>query len=83
MKILYFAWIREKVGCESEEISLSEEIETVNDLIEWISSREPKYANAFSDLRAVRVAVNMEFAQFDKRIKNNDEIAFFPPITGG
>ncbi|MBJ26214.1 MAG: molybdopterin converting factor subunit 1 [Alphaproteobacteria bacterium] len=83
MRILYFAWIRERVGCESEEITLPQNVSTVQDLINWLSNQGSGYQTAFGDLKIVRVAVNMEFSNFDHCINNEDEVAFFPPVTGG
>ncbi|MAI97780.1 MAG: molybdopterin converting factor subunit 1 [Rhodobacteraceae bacterium] len=82
MKILYFAWLREKVGVPSEEKDF--EASTVIELIDYLVKLDEKYALAFSDLKAVRVAVDQELVQdFETSINNAKEIAFFPPMTGG
>ena len=82
MKILYFAWLREKVGVPSEEKDF--EAGTVIELIDYLVKLDEKYALAFSDLKAVRVAVDQELVQdFETSINNAKEIAFFPPMTGG
>jgi len=83
MKLLYFAWVRTRTGIAEEEVSPPAGVNTVSALIGWLCARGPGYAAAFADLKAVRVAVNQEHAGFDVTIKPGDEIAFFPPVTGG
>lgn len=83
MKVLYFAWVREKTGIANEEITLPEDVGTALDLIHWLSARGGGYADAFSNLETVRVAINQEHAGHDQPITDDDEIAFFPPVTGG
>ena len=82
MKILYFAWLREKVGVPYEEKDVK--AVTVKDLIQELVEVDEKYAIAFSDLKSIRVAVDQKLVQdFATSIKNANEIAFFPPMTGG
>ena len=82
MKILYFAWLREKVGFPYEEKEV--DAVTVIDLINELVQLDEKYAIAFSDLNSIRVAVDQKLAQdFNVSIKNAKEVAFFPPMTGG
>tara|TARA_B100000902_G_C26680161_1_gene607400 strand:+ start:35 stop:283 length:249 start_codon:yes stop_codon:yes gene_type:complete len=82
MKILYFAWLREKVGVPYEEKDVK--AFTVKDLIQELVEADEKYAIAFSDLKSIRVAVDQKLVQdFATSIKNANEIAFFPPMTGG
>ena len=82
MKILYFAWLREKVGVPYEEKDVK--AFTVKDLIQELVEADEKYAIAFSDLKSIRVAVDQKLVQdFATSIKNAKEIAFFPPMTGG
>ena len=82
MKILYFAWLREKVGVPYEEKDVK--AFTVKDLIQELVQADEKYAIAFSDLKSIRVAVDQKLVQdFATSIKNANEIAFFPPMTGG
>ena len=83
MKILYFSWLREKIGTESEEIKVSEKISDVNELVEYLKKSSEKHSIAFQNMKSIKVAVNKEFANFDKKIQDQDEIAFFPPVTGG
>ena len=81
MKILYFAWVRERIGLPSEE--LDNRSGTVRDLIEDLRAREERYAAAFADLSALRVAVDQQLTDFDASIEGASEVAFFPPMTGG
>ena len=81
MKILYFAWMRERIGLPSEE--LENQSGTVRDLIDQLRAREARYAVAFADLSAIRVAVDQQLTDFDASIEGATEVAFFPPMTGG
>jgi len=83
MRILYFAWLRERIGASSEEVSPPESVATVADLVEWLKSREPRYAAAFEDTAAIRVALDQEQAEFDAPLSGVREVALFPPVTGG
>ena len=83
MKILYFAHFREKTNVAEETIDLPNGVTDVKTLIDWLVDRNDSFANAFSDLEHVRVAVNQEHVDFDMPVKTGDEIAFFPPMTGG
>ena len=83
MKILYFAWLRERIGVGEEEITLPQSVNTAKDLVDWLVKRGPSYSAAFEDLSIVRIAVNMEFSDLNHIITNEDEVAFFPPVTGG
>jgi molybdopterin synthase sulfur carrier subunit len=83
LTILYFAWLRERIGSSQESVSPPAEIATVGALVDWLSQRGPGYASAFAHPRAVRCAVNQEFADPSARIGPGDEVAFFPPVTGG
>ena len=83
VKLLYFAWLRERIGMGSEDVDLPADINTVHDLIGWLSSREERYAHAFKDVAALRVAIDQEQAEMDASIKGAREIALFPPVTGG
>ena len=79
--VLYFAWVRERIGVPREQIDT--DAATVADLIEELKAREERYALAFSDLRALRVAVDQELTDFDAPLAGVREVAFFPPMTGG
>ena len=83
MKILYFAWLRQRIGTDTEEFVLTNEIETVEDLINWLITRGSGYADAFAKPEIIRAAVNLEYVSFDHRLNDEDEVAFFPPVTGG
>ncbi|MBF0095174.1 MAG: molybdopterin converting factor subunit 1 [Alphaproteobacteria bacterium] len=83
MKVLYFAWLRTRTGVGEETVSPPADVRTVADLIEWLKRRGPGHAEAFADLAVVRVAVNQDYAAFSERVSPDDEVAFFPPVTGG
>ena len=83
MTLLYFAWVREQIGLDTEEIALPADVETVAALLAWLRSRGGGYAQALDDLSVIRVAVNQEFAAPDHAVADGDEVALFPPVTGG
>ncbi|MEK9671134.1 MAG: molybdopterin converting factor subunit 1 [Rhodospirillaceae bacterium] len=83
MKLLYFAWLREKTGVSEETADPPADVATVAGLLDWIEARGGGHAEAFADRRAVRVAVNQEYVSLDHPVAAGDEIAFFPPVTGG
>ena len=79
--VLYFAWVRERIGLPRE--TLETQAVTVADLVAELRAREPRYEAAFADLSALRVALGQELSQFDAPLKGVREVAFFPPMTGG
>lgn len=79
--VLYFAWVRERIGVPRE--ALETEAETVSDLVAELSAREERYAAAFADTAALRVAIDQSLAAFDTPLSGAREVAFFPPMTGG
>lgn len=81
LTILYFAWLRERVGLPRETVETG--AATVAALVEELRAREARYALAFSDLKAVRVALDQELAELDAPLDGVREVAFFPPMTGG
>ena len=81
MQVLYFAWVRERIGLPKEQVE--PKATTVLELVEALRSREERYAVAFSDLSALRVALDQELSEFDASLKGVGEVAFFPPMTGG
>ncbi len=83
MKILYFAWVRQKTGVSEETVEVPSGVTNVGQLIDWLKTRGEEFENAFADLRSIRVAVNQEHTDFDAPIKGAYEVAFFPPVTGG
>ncbi len=79
--VLYFAWIRERIGLPKERVETT--AATVADLVAELVAREERYAAAFADTRAVRVALDQELAEFTSPLAGVREVAFFPPMTGG
>ena len=83
MVIRYFAWLRDHTGCAQEQLACSPDVKTMSDLMVVLQSRSAGHASAFAQDGVIRVAINQEFASFADEISDDDEIAFFPPITGG
>ena len=83
MKLLYFAWVRERTGKAEEEIDLPLALNTVADVIAWLKEKDETYDYAFGDLRVIRAAIDQTMVSLDASIKGAREIAFFPPVTGG
>ena len=81
MDILYFAWVRERIGLPKERVETS--AATVRELVAELSAREDRYAVAFSDLSALRVALDQDLSDFDAPLDGVREVALFPPMTGG
>lgn len=81
IEVLYFAWLRERVGLPRETVETS--AETVADLVDELKAREERYAYAFQDVSAIRVALDQELSSFDAPLSGIREVAFFPPMTGG
>ncbi|HEY2446413.1 MAG TPA: molybdopterin converting factor subunit 1 [Rhizomicrobium sp.] len=83
MKVLYFAWVRQKIGCSDESLSLPPQVRTIAELIETLRARGPGYAEAFAEPQRLCAALNQEHVRFDAALCDEDELAFFPPVTGG
>jgi molybdopterin synthase sulfur carrier subunit len=83
MKLLYFAWVREKVGRGAEEVELPAGVATVADLVGWLKTRGPEYDAAFARPELVRAAVDKVHVKGSAAVAGAREIAFFPPVTGG
>ena len=83
MKVLYFAWIRERVGKVEEDVSPPASVATVGELVQWLAGRGEEYAYAFENPAIVRAAIDKAHARPEARIAGAREIAFFPPMTGG
>ncbi len=81
MDVLYFAWVRERIGLPKERVET--QAKTVSALVDELRAREDRYDLAFSDLTALRVAVDQKLTDFDASIEDAREVAFFPPMTGG
>lgn len=83
MNILYFAWLRERIGVGAETLSPPVAVETVTQLMDWLSQRSAGHAAAFADRKLIRIAVDQVHSNPATRIIGAKEIAFFPPVTGG
>ena len=83
MQLLYFGWVRIKMGKDRENMDLPDGVANVRDLIEALRDRGAEYEEALNDISMIRVAVNQELTDLDAAVANDDEIALFPPMTGG
>jgi sulfur-carrier protein len=83
VKLLYFAWVRERVGKPEEMIELPAHAATISDLLEWLRSRGPEYAAAFERSDVIRAAIDRTHVKPSASLAGAREIAFFPPVTGG
>ncbi len=83
LTILYFAWLRERIGASSEAIALPDGVDTVAALLDVLSTRSPGHAAALQQRRLVRAAVNQQIVELSSPVRPGDEVAFFPPVTGG
>jgi len=83
MKLLYFAWLRTRIGTAEETLDPPASVRTVAALVEWLATRGPGFAEALKNRKLVRVAVNKEYVGGDHPLQPGDEVALFPPVTGG
>ena len=83
MKLLYFAWLRARIGHAEEDLAVPAEVRDVAGLLVWLRGRGGAHAEALRDLSVIRVAVNQEYVGPDHPICDGDEVALFPPVTGG
>jgi molybdopterin synthase sulfur carrier subunit len=83
MKLVYFAWVRERVGKTDEEIALPADVTTVGELMDWLAGRGEEYAYAFENRKTIRAAIDHVHVKPDAALAGAREIAFFPPMTGG
>jgi molybdopterin synthase sulfur carrier subunit len=83
MRLLYFAWVKDKTGIAAEDVEVPGNIGTVAELIAWLKTRGPEFANAFEQPEVIRAAIDQAHARHDAQIGGAHEIAFFPPVTGG
>ncbi len=81
--LVYFAWVRERIGVDGEVLPLPDDVATVADLLNWLATRSPGHAAALADRGAVRVAVDQVLAGLDAPVRDGSEVAVFPPVTGG
>lgn len=83
MKIKYFAWLGDKVGLDEEEVTLPPHVNNVGTLIDWLSSRGPRFEDAFEFIEVIKVIVNEMYVEEDQPVNNDDQVIFIPPISGG
>ncbi len=83
VKILYFSWIRERVGMDEELIALPDNVVSVFDMLQWMQGRNEQFASALEEPDIIRVALDQEHTEHDQPIGSPNEIALFPPMTGG
>lgn len=83
LKILYFAWIKEKVGFGEEMVTPPPNVTTASELMSWLRTQSPAHAEAFDDISQIRIAVDQVHSLADTPISKASEVAFFPPVTGG
>ena len=83
MKLVYFAWVRERIGKAEEDLDLPAGVTTVRDLLVWLKGRGEGYEAALEHADAIRVAINQEHSRHDESLAGAREIALFPPMTGG
>lgn len=83
MKILYFARLRQIIGRGQDEVMVPAEVKTISILIDYLKSKDERIAEAFADLRTLKVAINQKYSTLDASLEGATEVAFFPPVTGG
>ena len=83
MVVKYFSWIKEHIGKSEEQIDLPGYVTNINQLINYLKEIDEKYNIIFEKKELIKIAVNKTYSSFDDKISNSDEIAFFPPVTGG
>ena len=83
MRLLYFAWVKEKAGIAAEDVELPSDVTTVAELMAWLKTRGPELAHAFQRSDIIRTAIDRTHVRHDAAIGNAREVAFFPPVTGG
>jgi molybdopterin synthase sulfur carrier subunit len=83
VKLVYFAWVRERIGLKDEEVTLPDSVATAGDLLDWLKQRGPEYEHALAEPRAIRVAIDRVHARPDTPLAGAREVALFPPMTGG
>jgi molybdopterin synthase sulfur carrier subunit len=82
-KLIYFAWVRERIGKPEERVTLPDRVRTVADLLAWLKSRGEEYEHALQYPEVIRVAIDQEHVDHGESVEGASEIALFPPMTGG
>jgi molybdopterin synthase sulfur carrier subunit len=83
VKLVYFAWVRERIGRTEEEIVLPAAVATAGDLLDWLKARGPEYEHALAEPAAIRIAIDRVHARPETPLAGAGEVALFPPMTGG
>jgi sulfur-carrier protein len=83
MRLLYFAWVKEKTGIGDEEVDIPAGVTTVAELMAWLKTRGPEFEHAFARSEVIRAAIDQSHVRHDAHLAGAREIAFFPPVTGG
>jgi molybdopterin synthase sulfur carrier subunit len=83
MRLLYFAWVKEKTGISAEEVDIPASVSTVAELMAWLKTRGPEFEHAFARSEVIRAAIDQSHVRHDAHLAGAREIAFFPPVTGG
>lgn len=83
MKIIYFAWLRERLNKTEEDVDLPSSVQTIGELMDWLKTRGEEYEYAFDNPKVIRAAINKTHVRAEAKIAGASEIAFFPPMTGG
>lgn len=83
MTVMYFAWVKEKVGLSEEQVNPPSSVTTVSDLMDWLGSRSPGHAAAFANRKMIKAAIDQAHVRGDAHLNDAKEVAFFPPVTGG
>lgn len=83
MKLNYYAWLRDSMGCDSETIVLPDEVKNVGMLLDWLPTQDERFVKAFEYIEVVLVSVNRQHANRDHPVRDEDEVILAPPIAGG
>lgn len=83
LKVKYFAWLKQKTGVAEEDVAPPESVRTIQDLVDWLSARSPRHAEAFSEAKVFGAALDQKVARLEEPLGGAREVAFFPPFTGG